>query len=67
MGTGLAMLAGNLVLYVPGLIWLNIMLREKYSFDVILAFGFGNFIIGDLIKLALAMILFPMVWRLIKR
>ena len=67
VGTGLAMLAGNLVLYVPGLIWLNIMLREKYSFDVILAFGFGNFIIGDLIKLALAMILFPMVWRLIKR
>ena len=66
VGTGLAMFAGNLVIYVPGLIWLNTMLSPA-PFDVVLTAGLGVFIIGDLIKLALAMILFPMVWRLINR
>lgn len=66
VGTGLAMLAGNLVLYVPGLIWLNVMMSPA-SFGTVLTAGFGVFIIGDMIKLALAMILFPVAWRLINR
>jgi biotin transporter BioY len=37
------------------------------SFGVVLTAGFGVFIIGDLLKLVLAMIIFPAVWRLINR
>jgi biotin transport system substrate-specific component len=66
VGTGLAMLAGNLVLYVPGLIWLNVMMAPA-SFGVVVTAGFGVFIIGDLLKLVLAMIIFPTVWRMINR
>jgi biotin transport system substrate-specific component len=66
VGTGLAMLAGNLVLYVPGLIWLYVMMAPA-SFGAVVTAGFGVFIIGDLLKLVLAMIIFPAVWRMINR
>lgn len=66
VGTGLAMLAGNLVLYIPGLIWLDMMMSPA-SFGVVVTAGFGVFIIGDILKLVLAMILFPIIWRAINR
>lgn len=58
----LAMLIGNVVLYVPGLLWLGTL----YGWDnPILAWGLTPFLVGDAIKLALAALLLPAVWKLV--
>ncbi|MCR8550256.1 biotin transporter BioY [Salipiger sp. P9] len=60
----LAMLAGNVVLYVPGLIWLGML----YGWDKpILEWGLTPFLLGDAIKLALAALMLPAVWALVGR
>jgi len=57
----LAMLIGNVLIYVPGLIWLG----RLYGWDQpILAWGLWPFLIGDALKLALAALLVPALWRL---
>jgi len=60
----LAMLAGNVLIYVPGLIWLGML----YSWDKpILQWGLTPFLIGDALKLALAAALLPALWKLVGR
>ena len=60
----LAMLAGNVVLYLPGLLWLGML----HGWDKpILQWGLTPFIAGDLMKLALAALLLPAVWKLVGR
>ena len=57
-----AMLIGNLILYVPGLFWLG----QLYGWDKpILEWGLTPFLIGDAMKLALAALLLPAVWKLV--
>ncbi|WP_163849649.1 biotin transporter BioY [Pseudooceanicola aestuarii] len=59
---GAAMLLGNVVLYVPGLAWLAFL----YGLDKpILAWGLTPFLVGDAMKLALAALLLPALWKLI--
>ncbi|WP_296766375.1 biotin transporter BioY [Sediminimonas sp.] len=59
-----AMLLGNVLIYVPGLIWLGML----YGWDKpILQWGLTPFLIGDALKLALAAALLPMVWKLVAR
>lgn len=69
-----AMLIGNLILYVPGLAWLAYWIVGSGNLDVgtyssltaqTFAWGATPFIIGDLMKLALAAMLVPGLWRLI--
>ncbi len=58
----LAMLLGNAVIYVPGLLWLGTL----YGWDKpILEWGMTPFLIGDAMKLALAALLLPAVWKLV--
>ena len=58
----LAMLIGNALIYVPGLIWLGVL----YGWDQpIFAWGLTPFLIGDAIKLSLAAVAFPTIWKLI--
>jgi biotin transport system substrate-specific component len=60
----LAMLAGNVLIYVPGLIWLGML----YGWDQpILQWGLTPFLIGDALKLALAAALLPGLWKLVGR
>lgn len=60
----LAMLAGNVILYVPGLLWLG----QVYGWDKpILEWGLTPFVIGDLMKLALAAMILPAAWKLVGR
>ena len=60
----LAMLAGNVLIYVPGLIWLGML----YGWDKpILQWGLTPFLIGDALKLALAAALLPALWKLVGR
>ncbi len=59
-----AMLLGNALIYVPGLIWLGVL----YGWDKpILQWGLTPFLIGDALKLALAALLLPAAWKLVDR
>ncbi|GAA4216859.1 biotin transporter BioY [Sagittula sp. NFXS13] len=61
---GFAMLLGNAILYVPGLIWLGML----YGWDKpILEWGLTPFLIGDAVKLALAALILPAAWKLVGR
>jgi biotin transport system substrate-specific component len=62
--TALAMLLGNIVIYVPGLLWLGSLLGWDKP---ILEWGLTPFLLGDLFKLALAAAVLPFAWRLVKR
>ncbi|MBQ2263517.1 MAG: biotin transporter BioY [Loktanella sp.] len=58
----LAMLIGNVLIYVPGVAWLGVL----YGFDQpIFAWGLTPFLLGDALKLGLAALLLPGLWKLI--
>lgn len=58
----LALLVGNALIYVPGLIWLG----QLYGWDKpILAWGLTPFLIGDVLKLGLAAVLVPGLWKML--
>lgn len=61
---GLAMLLGNVLLYVPGVAWLNVLYADK-GFAWAIEVGLTPFIIGDALKLGLAALLVPGLWKLI--
>ena len=71
----LAMLIGNVILYVPGLAWLGHLIAaglfqpEAYAsvWAQTLAWGLTPFLIGDAMKLALAALLLPAAWRVVGR
>ncbi len=57
-----AMLVGNALIYVPGILWL----AHLYTWDKpILAWGLTPFLIGDAMKLVLAALIVPGVWKLV--
>jgi hypothetical protein len=56
-----AMMAGNIILYVPGLIWLDHHFPGK-AFE----FGLYPFILGDSFKLLLAASVLPAGWALLR-
>ncbi|MGC3939489.1 biotin transporter BioY [Roseobacter sp. EG26] len=61
-GMAVAMLLGNVLIYVPGLLWLGTL----YGWDKpILEWGLTPFLLGDFLKLALAAALLPALWKLI--
>lgn len=62
--TALAMLIGNIIIYLPGLWWLS---RFAPDGATTLQWGLTPFIPGDLIKLLLAVALLPTAWRLLGR
>ncbi|MEM0936128.1 MAG: biotin transporter BioY [Pseudomonadota bacterium] len=69
----LAMLIGNVILYVPGLAWLGLLVADglfrpdAYAsvWEQTLAWGLTPFLIGDAMKLAVAAMLLPGLWRLV--
>ena len=58
-----AMVFGNMAIYAFGLGWLSLLMGANKS---VLAVGLYPFIVGDFIKVALAAILLPSGWRLLK-
>ena len=58
-----AMLAGNAMLYLPGLLQLSLFVPD----DKVLEYGLYPFIVGDLVKLYLASLLVPMARGLLDR
>lgn len=58
----LAMLGGSALIYAPGVLWLGVL----FGFDKpILAWGLYPFLLGDALKLALAALLFPALWKMV--
>ncbi len=58
----LAMLIGNILIYAPGLAWLG----QLYGWDKpILEWGLTPFLVGDALKLALAALVVPGLWKLV--
>ncbi len=62
--TALAMLLGNIVIYIPGLLWLGAVVGWDKP---VLAWGLTPFIWGDLAKIVLAAGLLPGAWWLLGR
>jgi biotin transport system substrate-specific component len=62
-----AMVLGNLVIYACGLAWLSCLtyLFAKALTGGILAVGLYPFLLGDLVKIALAAVLLPSGWKVL--
>ncbi len=61
--TALAMLLGNVLIYVPGLLWL----AKFVGTDQVLALGMTPFLLGDGLKLLLAVAALPLAWKAVQR
>lgn len=59
---GVAMLLGNIAIYAPGLVWLHTFAD---SWAQTLGWGLTPFLVGDALKLALAALLLPALWRMV--
>ena len=62
LSTALAMLAGNMVIYLFGYAWLASLISPGKAF----VFGVQPFLWGDAIKLVVAACLMPVAWRAVK-
>ena len=63
IGTAIAMVAGNVVIYACGLVWLSTFV----GMDKAVTFGMAPFLFGDLVKIALATVTLPMIWKFLNR
>lgn len=59
---GGAMLIGEVVMLTMGALWMGYL----FGSDKIIAWGYGPFIVTDLIKLAIAACIVPAIWSLMK-
>ncbi|MCP4492097.1 MAG: biotin transporter BioY [Gammaproteobacteria bacterium] len=60
--TALAMLVGNVIIYIPGLLWLAAL----YGWDKpIIEWGLTPFVFGDIAKILIASAIMPLCWRVI--
>ena len=58
----LALIIGNALIYIPGIFWL----AELYTWNKpILAWGLTPFLIGDALKILLAALVIPSMWKFI--
>ena len=60
--TALAMLIGTVLIYIPGVLWLGIVLGWDKP---ILSWGLTPFLASDALKLVIAAVLMPSLWRLL--
>ncbi len=58
------MALGNLAIYVPGVLWLSVFTGSLGS---ALMKGAVPFVLGDVVKIGIAMLMMPGAWRLVKR
>ena len=62
LSTAAAMVAGNMIIYALGLLWLG----QAMGWDKpVLAWGLYPFLLGDLAKILLAVAALPLAWKLL--
>ena len=59
-----SLLVGNILIYAPGLLWLGTLIGWDKP---VLEYGFFPFIWGDLLKIAMAVLLLPTAWKVVNR
>ncbi|MBC8257656.1 MAG: biotin transporter BioY [SAR324 cluster bacterium] len=57
-----ALLIGNILLYASGLVWLGSLIGWDKP---VLELGLYPFVLGDLLKIAMAVLLLPSAWKLV--
>ena len=62
----LAMVAGNVIIYVPGLLWLATFAPAETRWATTMEWGLYPFLLGDAVKLVAASLLLPVAWKLVK-
>ena len=60
---GGAFLAGEVAIYVPGLLWLGHLYAAENGWGWVLDVGLYPFLLGDALKLALAALVLPLAWK----
>ena len=60
--TAIAMLIGSILIYLPGIVWLGSVVGWDKP---VLQWGMVPFLYGDVLKLVLAALLMPALWKLI--
>ena len=69
----IATLLGGAILYIPGIFWLTLWIMQAktmyapQAFEAALAAGLYPFVLGDIVKAALAAMSFPAAWMLLDR
>ena len=58
-----ALVIGNGLIYVPGLLWLGYLFADAKGWAWVLGAGLYPFLIGDALKLALAALVLPFAWK----
>jgi biotin transport system substrate-specific component len=59
----LALLIGNAVIYVPGILWLGHLYADTKGWATVLDWGLWPFLASDALKLVLAALLMPLAWK----
>ena len=60
-----ALLLGNAIIYAFGLPWMAYLFAADKGMAWVMQWGMTNFLVGDALKLALAALLLPAVWKLV--
>ena len=60
----LSLIVGNILIYTPGLFWLGTLIGWDKP---VLEYGLYPFIGGDLLKIAMAVLLLPTAWKVVNR
>lgn len=60
-----ALLIGNGIIYAVGLPWMAYLFLEDKGAAWVFQWGMGNFLFGDVVKLALAALLLPAIWKMV--
>ncbi|MEO1775068.1 MAG: biotin transporter BioY [Pseudomonadota bacterium] len=60
----IAMLAGQALIFVPGVLWLGHLYADAQGWAWVLEVGFTTFVPAEVLKMGLAILLFPALWRL---
>ncbi len=60
----LSLLAGNILIYAPGLLWLGTLIGWDKP---VLEYGLYPFIWGDILKISMVVLLLPTVWKIVNR
>jgi biotin transport system substrate-specific component len=58
-----ALLIGNAIIYVPGILWLGHLYAETKGWATVLDWGLWPFLASDALKLALAALMMPLAWK----